>query len=162
MSQAKNPFETERAEFKAAYFSGYAQGEAEADAEIACLRRENFVLLKAADDVYARLMPMVESLRAKLAAWDWQPIETAPKDGTHILLYTPAYDYQGARCDVRITYGYWDVPKHGEQIGDCGGACRCPEYDDASEPYWYSDDGGFLEELPPTHWMPLPPPPHQR
>jgi hypothetical protein len=38
---------------------------AEAAAEITRLRRENSVLLKAADDVYAKLMPTVEGLIAE-------------------------------------------------------------------------------------------------
>lgn len=78
----------------------------------------------------------------------WQPIATAPKDGTHVLL-----SYSG-----RITYGYWLVLEVGKLVGYCGGVCRCPEYDEAPDPYWYSDDGGFTEEHPPTHWMPLPEP----
>ena len=78
----------------------------------------------------------------------WQPIATAPKDGTHVLLSYPG----------RITYGYWLVLEVGKLVGDCGGACRCPEYDEAPDPFWYSEDGGFTEEYPPTHWMPLPEP----
>jgi len=64
----------------------------------------------------------------------WQPIETAPKDGTNILVYT-AY----GQCEV-----YW---------GDCGWeqkACIFVEDDG----YW----NAFLCVLP-THWMPLPAPP---
>ena len=78
----------------------------------------------------------------------WQPIATAPKDGTHVLLSYPG----------RITYGYWLVLEVGKLVGDCGGVCRCPEYDEAPDPFWYSEDGGFTEEHPPTHWMPLPEP----
>ena len=87
-------------------------------------------------------------IRADLANGGWQPIETAPKDGTHVLLSYPG----------RITYGYWLVLEVGKLVGDCGGACRCPEYDEAPDPFWYSEDGGFTEEYPPTHWMPLPEP----
>jgi len=100
----------------------------------------------------------ITRLRAEVAG-KWLPIESAPKDGTPVLLYAPICDYQGVRCDARVTFGYWSAPEHGELIGDCGGVCRCLEYADAPEPYWYSEDGGFLEELPPTHWMPLPTPP---
>ena len=83
---------------------------------------------------------------------EWQPIETAPKDGTHVLL-----SYSG-----RVTYGYWLHLEVGKLVGDCGGVCRCPEYDEPDEPpapFWYSEDGGFTEEHPPTHWMPPPEPP---
>ena len=78
----------------------------------------------------------------------WQPIATAPKDGTHVLLSYPG----------RVTYGYWLALEVGKLVGDCGGVCRCPEYDEPPDPFWYSDDGGFTEEHPPTHWMTLPEP----
>lgn len=90
---------------------------------------------------------------------EWQPISTAPKDGTHILLWAPAQTFEGKPTEPRLTYGYWDVPEHGAYLGDCGGECRCPEYDDCPDPYWFSMDGSFTEENPPTHWMPLPAPP---
>lgn len=89
----------------------------------------------------------------------WLDILSAPKDGTHILLYAPPREFRGEPVAERLTYGYWDAPEHGAYLGDCGGECRCSEYDDAPEPYWFSDDGGFTEEHPPTHWRPLPPPP---
>lgn len=90
---------------------------------------------------------------------EWKDIDTAPKDGTHVLLYAPVQEHQGKPTEPRLTYGYWDTPEHGKYLGDCGGSCRCPEYDDPHPPYWFSDDGGFTEEHPPTHWMPLPEPP---
>ena len=69
----------------------------------------------------------------------WQPIETAPKDGTEILLFCPHDDPQNVQ-------GYF-----------------------SSEPeeharYWrpteslVADVVGLIE---PTHWMPLPTPPKQ-
>lgn len=62
------------------------------------------------------------------ATESWQPIETAPKDGTRLLLhYAPR----------RLTkVGKWDA-----------GSC-----------YWSADQ--WLHEKAPTHWMPLPAPPH--
>lgn len=69
---------------------------------------------------------------------DWQPIETAPRDYTHILIW------DSDRAMV-ARWGYSDLfdrePK--EWIyGDCSG-----EYND----YQVIDS--------PTHWMPLPEPP---
>lgn len=60
---------------------------------------------------------------------EWQPIETAPKDGTEVLLCGPLRDGSGHYRDVSRFYMIrWPV----EWMANC---------------------------LPPTHWMPLPPPP---
>lgn len=65
---------------------------------------------------------------------NWQPIETAPKDGTRILIYDPTH-YR----DPIITIAEYR----------CGG--------------WLGEDGGVYDccssEYEPTHWMPLPLPP---
>ena len=62
----------------------------------------------------------------------WQPIETAPKDGTGILVYCQK------SLTVPVTGGYWDDHP----------ACQC----------WIA--GGYMQKVfPPTHWMPLPAPP---
>jgi hypothetical protein len=55
MSQTKNPFETESAEFTAAYFSGYAKGETDARAELERLPEIMAELIEAA-------MPFVKHL----------------------------------------------------------------------------------------------------
>ena len=66
---------------------------------------------------------------------DWQPIETAPKDGTRILLY-PAFS--NGRGQYQGDIGYFYSP------GEC----------------WYLQNVGHLNgRWRPTHWMPLPPPP---
>ena len=74
---------------------------------------------------------------------DWQPIETAPKDGTTILI----------ACRNRVTAGDWVEPRVFYVNGE-------PEYNEF-DPYWQSWDGGFLleGEHVATHWMPLPDPP---
>lgn len=53
----------------------------------------------------------IERLRAELANRDWQPIETAPHDGSHILGWCPE-DEEGAcmmfwsrRADWRLSQG---------------------------------------------------------
>lgn len=101
----------------------------------------------------------------------WQPIETAPMDGTEVILFGPyPANEQGLPTD-RVTAGFWLIPEP-PVIGDCGGECRCPEYGDPEEPFWctmhgggdsgwMSTDGGFTIEWPPTHWMHLPSPPDQ-
>lgn len=69
---------------------------------------------------------------------EWQPIETAPKDGTDILLgYYPTWpglDLGKGSCEV----AFW----HGIKNTWCGRVLL-------------NADGHFS----PTHWMPLPPPP---
>lgn len=75
----------------------------------------------------------------------WQPIETAPKDGTVIDLW----------CDQRrITFCYWGLPSH-----SCGEAGRYCDSD------WHDLEEGWVDGMnepfseyrgKPTHWMPLP------
>jgi hypothetical protein len=82
----------------------------------------------------------------------WQPIETAPKDGAMILL---------AR-NQRVTLGHWEpehwptASEHHASTGEYLGQFETGQCDEA---YWASEDGGFTEEEPPSHWMPLPTPP---
>lgn len=61
----------------------------------------------------------------------WQPIETAPKDGSSILLF----------CEGNIFTG----KRHKDEI---------PPYKD----WWFCAGVG---ERAPTHWMPLPTPPKE-
>jgi len=71
---------------------------------------------------------------------DWQPIETAPKDGTEVLLWGP---YCGCPATAQWTgkawAAYWDGWRVVEYMSDFGTDYR--EFD------------------MPTHWMPLPEPP---
>lgn len=68
----------------------------------------------------------------------WQPIETAPKDGTRILLYYPARTLFSSATTV---FGRWEAEVHAKK----------------PRPYW-SSDISFIgitahRESPPTHWM---------
>ena len=74
---------------------------------------------------------------------DWQPISTAPKDGTRILLYRP-----GSYPWAAVVAGEFDLQAHYGK----------------PRPYWTHDRermAGVQEarNKPPTHWMPLPAPP---
>lgn len=71
------------------------------------------------------------SLARRGAAMQWRPIETAPKDGTPLLLLWPD-------AAEKMAVMWWD--------DYCGG--------------WMGYyDGINPGRMPPTHWMPLPPPP---
>lgn len=60
---------------------------------------------------------------------EWRPIESAPKDGTVLMLWIPEYKYG-------VAFGYWS-----ETLKE-----------------WLDDeDGCAIKE--PSHWMPLPAPP---
>jgi hypothetical protein len=67
----------------------------------------------------------------------WQPIETAPRDGTPLLLFATA---KGATAAVAVVG--WYLPGEYEGLGwvECA--------------FWQMPQG-----IEPTHWMPLPPSP---
>ena len=66
----------------------------------------------------------------------WQPIETAPRDGTWFLAYEP-----GSGCGAHYACSF-----HGE--------------DEFLGTMWFSDCGQYVTSSPePTHWQPLPTPP---
>lgn len=74
---------------------------------------------------------------------EWQPIETAPKDGTEVLIaggtYSDGWNTEIPFRGVSIAYWY-----------------RC------HDAHWRGDDLQAHDEWrehKPTHWMPLPPPP---
>jgi Protein of unknown function (DUF551) len=81
----------------------------------------------------------------------WQPIETAPKDGSDILIYA-----HGMCIEARYSPGQWSIET----------PISCAEYDG---PVWVAFDDAVqfeIEETPHgdfhgrvTHWMPLPTPP---
>lgn len=93
------------------------------------------------------VLGLIARLRAAEAD-DWIPIESAPLDGSEILLMR----------GERVTSGAW-----------IEWTTTCPEYHSSTGAYlgqseqdsgasWASWDGGFTEEEPPTHWRRLPKP----
>ena len=79
-----------------------------------------------------------ETIKGNKAMTGWQPIETAPRDGTEFLAVELLKDSEG-RFTVWLT-GYWHE-----------GWCEF-HYGTADESHRDSD-------FHPTHWMPLPEPP---
>jgi hypothetical protein len=78
----------------------------------------------------------IEELEAKLA---WQPIETAPKDGTRVLAYWPDCYGNHSACQVETWFGPWAKGN--------------------SQMVWQSAFEWADGHNEPTHWMPLPAPP---
>ncbi len=75
----------------------------------------------------------------------WQPIETAPKDGTPILVFKPAGEY-GELLELVA----WETLTHCLDDPESGWLCPYSEQDERG-------GGVFVDN--PTHWMPLPTPP---
>lgn len=74
----------------------------------------------------------------------WQPIETAPKDGTVIDLWAPSGD--------RWSDCFWGKPVH--ECGEMGQHCDSDWH--SAAPNWvFSMFNEFLH-VPPTHWLPIP------
>lgn len=71
----------------------------------------------------------------------WQPIDTAPRDGTRILLYAPGIGVVIARW-AWVTAGEQNYEGDGWLIFEC-------------EDYWYT---AFWRPSLPTLWMPVPTP----
>lgn len=74
---------------------------------------------------------------------EWQPIETAPKDGKYVLVWPGRCT--GIACDI----ARWEDDKYAK----------------SPRPFWarigFSTKTGDRVNSP-THWQPLPPPPHGR
>ena len=83
---------------------------------------------------------------------EWMPIETAPKDGSDILLWT---------SDQVVHQGFWDANTTNFYKSQEGWASYDP---DNAKGEWISlsgpdDDRRMYCGMTPTHWMSLPSPP---
>jgi hypothetical protein len=74
----------------------------------------------------------------------WQPIETAPKDGTTVWVAEPRH----------MRLAYWAVGKEFEHNGSAGGGWR---------DFLLASIGAAADlQVRPIYWMPLPEPPPER
>jgi hypothetical protein len=81
---------------------------------------------------------------------EWQPIETAPKDGSRIILFWPSFDGW-------TDFGWWkDNPrlKHCSEIDGIQVSADYFSNSTEMDDYEMAKDGNG-----PTHWMPMPNPP---
>lgn len=90
---------------------------------------------------------LAQSLKREREGMAWRPIETAPKDGTTVLVYVPGETLYptAASYDSREYFA--------KEYGD-------PEYMPEGWRWENGYPGDFHEEvIDPTHWLPLPSPP---
>jgi len=83
--------------------------------------------------------PSPPTPRRLIVGEGWKPIETAPRDGTEVLLWD---EDSGGSCEV----AFWSATH------------SCWLEDFTADPPAGTDVVGQTVYLP-THWMPLPPPP---
>jgi len=76
----------------------------------------------------------------------WQPIETAPRDGTPVILCS----------DRTVAIGSWNP--EGDSWVDENGDIEGPAHHLEVTGFWNSS-GGWFQPNEVSHWMPLPAPP---
>lgn len=88
---------------------------------------------------------------------EWQPIETAPMDGTRIIIGRPDVDGDGGVSAC----GYWLDPLDDgvDYMGNDGGFTDV-DYQVFKPSRSFGNDEYRYIGSQPTHWMPLPAPPN--
>ena len=81
----------------------------------------------------------VDELKGRMT---WQPIGTAPKDGTQVLVSGPATGKLSATGNSAVSVARWDGFEWKATVSG-----------------WEVWDDSQMGQAQPTHWMPLPPPP---
>ncbi|ABS68901.1 hypothetical protein Xaut_3673 [Xanthobacter versatilis] len=102
-----------------------------------------------------QLRDLRDALTTLLRGVVWQPIETAPKDGTRILLASSAVSEAGKPAEWTISVGQW-VPEFEIASYPDDGPLYRGAWSDFTVASWGYEE---FTELSPTHWMLLPAPP---
>lgn len=124
------------------------QSEAERLANKACVAGDEAEFSAAIKTIATALM------EARQAALEWQPIDTAPRDATAILLFHERFGIvQGWYAPLEISH---DHEGNDNSEGDLWVLC-----DDAIEVEVEHHDNRYWDG-PVTHWMPLPQPPDSK
>jgi hypothetical protein len=89
----------------------------------------------------------------KADALRWRPIETAPKDGSAILLLSAAYEDELGVHPARVAIGHWHA--EGTSWVDEMGRLDGDSYTLAVTGVWFSG-GGWFQPNEVTHWQLLP------
>jgi len=104
-----------------------------------------------------RITKGVKALADEVRGKEWQPIETAPKDRTKILGFTPYgvetvhYNEEHSSDDISAAYAhYYKSGWWGTEQDSC---CRAERHVEGS--------GSTPATCQPTHWQPLPQPPKE-
>ena len=87
---------------------------------------------------------------------DWRPIETAPKDGRHVILLDAGHpdDYH-----TRVVNAFWGDMMAGYEPDDQKNYAWCNWHMGLRKT---SNGETWYIVLSPTHWRPLPPPPEPK
>jgi hypothetical protein len=71
---------------------------------------------------------------------EWQPLDTAPEDGTRVLFYDPRRGMREGNMPKGYSPGTWTFKQFSPR-----------------KAWWTGRE--FYDSYTPTHWMPLPAPP---
>lgn len=107
---------------------------------------ENMRFIAAATKMPALIRDLQARVKELEKNLEWQPIETAPKDSTDVLLFGKQFHNSGLKKFI----GHWASDLSGEEQ---------PPF----EGWFYLISHGEYSSCweAPTHWMPLPEPPHE-